>query len=297
MELKYLYTVKKVIETGSYQNAAAALSYAQSTITFQMKQLENELGVKLFEKNGSKMELTQGGKELLPLIDKVLESVNELLCHNGSGGDIRGALTVALPETLVTYKLQPVLKEFKKKAPQVRLSLKVMNCYAIYEQMMNGKADIAIHYDVAKYPESFTARVIGTYPLVLVSSFLLADKDRDFVSPDQKKSVCHIENDPNAFYLKIWKRYLKKKNIALETGLEVWSIEAVKRSVMSNLGVAFLPRFAVEEELEKGLLCEIPLDMDNEEMDAVSVYSKNKWQSPAMKLFLQILYEHFDRIS
>lgn len=50
MELKYLYTVKKILETGSYQNAAQALNYAQSTITFQIKQLETELSIKLFEK-------------------------------------------------------------------------------------------------------------------------------------------------------------------------------------------------------------------------------------------------------
>ncbi len=53
MELKYLYTVKKIIETGSYQSAAAALNYAQSTITFQVRQLENELSVKLFEKTAA----------------------------------------------------------------------------------------------------------------------------------------------------------------------------------------------------------------------------------------------------
>lgn len=117
MELKYLYTVKKIIETGSYQHAAAALNYAQCTITFQIKKLENELSVQLFEKVGGKMELTQAGKELLPLVDKVLLSVDELLSYNDSRSPLRGTLTVALPESLITYQMQPVLKAFKEKAP------------------------------------------------------------------------------------------------------------------------------------------------------------------------------------
>lgn len=79
------------------------------------------------------------------------------------------------------------------------------------------------------------------------------------------------------------------KNITLETELELWSIEAIKRSVISNLGVAFLPRFTVEDELEKGILNEIKTDMTNNKMTAIYVYNKNNWISPAMKLFLEIL--------
>lgn len=293
MELKYLYTVKKIVETGSYQHTAAALNYAQSTITFQIKQLENELSVKLFEKKGNKMELTQEGKEILPLIDKVLSSVNELLFYNNEN-DMRGVLTIALPETLVTYQIQPILKKFKQRAPDVRLSLKVMNCYAIYEQMMNGDIDIALHYDVGTYPTSFITKEIGTYPLALVSSTVLSEKNRDFISSNQKKSLCNIQNDTNALYLKIFHQYLRKKNIILETELEVWSIEAIKRSVMSDLGIAFLPRFAVEDELAQGLLNEIKIDTDKENLVAICAYNKNKWQSPAMKLFLQILDDYYN---
>lgn len=289
MELKNLYTVKKIIETGNYQKAARALNYAQSTITFQVKQLENELSIKIFEKKGNRMELTQAGKEILPIIDKIISATEELLCFNNKPNEITGNLKIALPETLVTYKLQPVLKEFKEKAPNVRLAIQVMNCYTIYEQMLNGNIDIAIHYNVEKYPPNFVTKNIKTYPLVLVSSPSLDEVQKDFISPNQKKSVCHIQNDPNALYLKILNKYLKSKNIALETELELWSIEAIKRSVMSNLGVAFLPRFTVEEELEKGILNEIKTDMTDNEMTAIYVYNKNKWQSPAMKLFLQIL--------
>ena len=74
MELKSLYTVKKIIETGSYLNASKALNYAQSTITFQVKQLEAELDVQIFEKRGNKMALTQEGERLIPLIDNVIAS-------------------------------------------------------------------------------------------------------------------------------------------------------------------------------------------------------------------------------
>ena len=293
MDLKYLYTVKKIIETGSYLKAARALNYAQSTITFQIKQLESELSVKIFEKGKGKMELTQAGKELLPLIDKVIIATEELLCSKSSENEVRGTLTVALPETLVTYQIQPILKEFKEKAPDVKLALQVMNCYTIYDQMVEGNIDIAIHYDVGKYPKNIFTKAIKSYPFTLVSSPTLDENVSDFISDNQRKNICHIQNDPNALYLKVFNKYLKDKNIVLETELELWSIEAIKRSVISNLGVAFLPLFTVEEELKQGLLHEVKTDMPNSKITALYAYNKSKWQSPSMSLFLEIIDKHF----
>ena len=62
MDLKYLETFKTIIEEGSYARAADKLGYTQSTITFQVQQLEQELSIKLFEKIGRRMQLTKAGK-------------------------------------------------------------------------------------------------------------------------------------------------------------------------------------------------------------------------------------------
>lgn len=289
MELKYLLTVKKIMETGNYQSAARALNYAQSTITFQMKQLENELGIQIFEKNGNKMELTQAGAGMVPIIDRILAATEELRCYHDSIEEIRGALKVALPETLITYQMQPVLKAFKEKAPNVKLSLQVMNCYAIHEHLMNGDIDIAVHYEVGRYPRSITTGIIGHYPLVLVASPTLDTALRNFVDSGQRKPVCHIQNDPNALYLKIFHQYLKEKDILLDTDLELWSIETIKQSVMSNLGIAYLPRFTVETELKQGNMIELETEIENGEITAVFAYNKSKWMSPAAAIFLKML--------
>src|SRR5574344_759916 len=156
MEIKNILTVKKIVETGSYKKTAEILNYAQSTITFQIKQLEKELHIQLFEKRGSRMVLTQEGEEILPLVNNVLDSANILSNHNNIISGLHGQLTVAIAESLITYQLQDVLREFKKAAPDVRLILKVMNCFAISDQLCTSNCDIdlAIHYDVGKYPAS-----------------------------------------------------------------------------------------------------------------------------------------------
>lgn len=294
MELKNLYTIRKILETGSFQNAANALNYAQSTITFHVKQLETELGVKFFEKNGMKMELTEEGKTVLPLIDQVIEAADNLMSYKNSQNGICGTLKIAMPETLLTYQLQPVLQKFKELAPNVNLSIHVMNCFAIHEQMIGGNFDIAIHYNVGKYPKSIVTKEIETFPLILVGSPSLTKEEADFVTSKQTKSICHIQNDANALYLKMFHQYLKKKNIILGAEMELWSIESVKRSVMSNLGVAYMPLFTVVDELAAGKLQELEIDMKDSAFTAIYAYNQNKWQSPAMQLFLKILHEFYE---
>lgn len=293
MELKYLVTVKKIIETGSYLKAATALNYAQSTITFQVRQLEQEFGTQIFERSGSSMVLTQAGKKLLPFIDKVLDSVDALETYCKQRDGFQGTLTIAAPESLVTYQLQPVLKKFREQAPYVKLCLKCMNCFAIYDELCGSNFDIAIHYDVGTYPKSIAVTRLKSFPLVLIGSPLLSEHEQDFMTQGQEKQLCNILNDPDALSLKIFQQYIQNKSISLEGNLEVWSIEAIKRSVMSNLGIAFLPRFTVESELLSGELIEIPTDIENPEMTAICAYQKGRWKSPAMELFLQILSENF----
>lgn len=293
MELKYLVTVKRIIETGSYQRAAASLNYAQSTITFQVRQLEQEFGAQIFERSGSRMRLTQAGQELLPLIDKVLDSVDELDTYCKQRNGLLGTLTIAAPESLVTYQLQAVLKEFKERLPNVKLRLKCMNCFAIFDELCGSGIDIAVHYNVGDYPKNIAVTPLKSFPLALVGSPQLSEAERDFITPGQNKQICHIQNDPDALSLKIFQQYLRDKSSRLESSLEVWSIEAVKRSVISNLGVAFLPRFTVEGELQSGELIEIPTDITKPEMTAVCAYQKGRWKSPAAELFLQLLSDEF----
>ena len=72
MNTKNFVTFKTILEMGSFQKAADELGYTQSTVTFQIKQLEEELNLKLFEKIGRRMVLTQAGKDIMPYIDMIL---------------------------------------------------------------------------------------------------------------------------------------------------------------------------------------------------------------------------------
>lgn len=294
MELKNLYTVKKIIETGSYQKAAMSLNYAQSTITFQVQQLEKEFGFKIFEKQGKYMVLSQDGKKVLPLINKIIATSDELLNIRNSDS-LTGSLSIAVPESLITYKLQPLLAEFKKKAPDVKLTIQVMNCYKIYEQVKKGEIDIGIHYDIEE-DSNIKKKDIAEYELVLVSSPNIENEKSDFTTPNQIKNICFIQNDHDALYLKIFDQYLKTNNIILNPSLELWSIEAIKRSVNSNLGVTFLPKFTVENELRSGFLKKIDIDLPSYIFKSVYTYKNTTLPSASLRLIIKLLDNYIEEI-
>ena len=289
MELKYLYTFQKIVEEGSFSGAAEKLNYTQSTITFQIGQLEQELSAKLFEKIGRKMVLTKAGEQLIPYVSDVLNSVERMHCFESDLSAYQGSIHIGVGETLLCYKMPPVLKEFCKSAPKARLFLHSMNCYDIRNELSRGTLDLGVFYeDVGGIGPNLATHPLGSYPVVLVASPDVKAQYPDFITPDQQIPVPFIINEPTCIFRQIFEQYLREKSIVLDHTIELWSIPTIKNLVQSNVGVTFLPRFSVEEELKCGSLAEIPTDMADPRITAVCGSHINKWQSPLMKLFVNL---------
>lgn len=288
METKYLKTIKTILEEGSFQKAAQKLHYTQSTITFQVRQIEQALKVPLFERIGRKMRLTQAGHDLLPSMEAILEQVRQMQAYSAGAQQVNGTLTLAMPETLLSYQMQPVIQAFRVQAPQVTLSIQALNCYEIRSRVQNGLVDIGVHYDVGGYGPSLVVQQLYTAPLALVASPLL--EEDLFVQSEQKKLTV-IYSDRNSAYQRIFERYLKDCCITVQNRMLLSSTEAIKQCVSSNLGIAVLPRFAVEQELRRHRLVAIQTPLQRQTLGVVCSYHKNKWHSPAMSLFIKIMEE------
>ncbi len=292
MELKYLVTFKTILQCDSFQEAAQKLNYTQSTITFQMQQLERELHVPLFEKIGRKMAVTQAGRDLVPYVDAVLQSVERLSNYGKEYAALSGTLQVAAAETLLTYQMQPILKRFREQAPGVKLSIRCENCYRIRDEVLRGGVDIGVHYDVGGYGGSMTVQPLAAFPITLVAAprRQCAAIDLDAHS---RQPIPLITNDKNGIYQRIMDRWLSQRKIVLENVIELGNTETVKSCVAGDLGIALLPRFAVEPQLADGTLRAVESDFSRESVTAVCSHHKNKWVTPAMALFMGLTREHF----
>lgn len=289
MELKYLNTFRTITEEGSFAKAAERLNYTQSAITFQIGQLEKELSADLFEKIGRKMVLTKAGERLIPYVDEVLSSVEKLRSFEEELSECKGDLRVGVGETLLCYKIPSVLKKFHEKAPKVRLFLRSMNCYDIRDALLSGSLDLGVFYaDVGGFKDNLVSYPLGRYSLALVASEKTKEAYGDFITENQRIPVPFIINEPNCIFRQIFERYLRDRAIDLDHTIELWSIPTIKNLVENDVGVSYLPRFSVEEELSDGSLAEIPTGIGGAAINAVCAHHKNKWLSPAARLFIEL---------
>lgn len=289
MELKYLKTLKTIVEEGSFTKAASKLNYTQSTITFQINMLEQELDVKLFEKIGRKMVLSKAGESILPYVEDVLLSIDKLKNFETDLKECQGDLYIGVGETLLCYKMSDIVRKFNEKAPKARLFIRSMNCYDIRDELLNGTLDLGIFYeDVGGLSNNLITYSMGRFPLALVASSDVKNKYHDFVTPDRSIPVPFLINEQKCIFRQIFERYLGDKSIALDRTIELWSIPTIKNLVKSGLGVTFLPKFAVEKDLENNELEEIITDITGTEISAVCCHHKGKWISPLMKLFIDL---------
>lgn len=278
-----------ILESGSFQKAATKLNYTQSTVTAQVRQLEEELSIKLFEKIGRQMKLTQAGKEILPYINTVLQGVEQIENHEKSLSEITGTLKIAVPDSILIYSMQPFFQKFLHEAPNVQLSVNSIQSGEINQAIVDGTVDIAVNCEKYNYPDTVIHEKWSAYRSVLVASPFVNSDLLDFITPHQRKPFSLICNEPDGYYQMDMNKYLDQKDILLNPYMKVQSIEAVKRCVMNNLGIAVVPTYAVQEELKNGALISIKTELDEKIYNSMYLYHKNKWLNPQMKLALNIL--------
>ena len=292
MNTKSLVTFKTILEVGSFQKAADKLGYTQSTVTFQIKQLEEELALKLFEKIGRRMELTQAGKDIMPYIDLILQGTEQIGNYGKSLSEISGSLKLAIPDSILIYNMQPFMQAFTHEAPNVQLIVNSIQSGEINQSIADGTADIGINCEKDSYPDSVVHKKLGKYKAVLVASPFANNNLLDFITPHQRKPISLICNEPDGYYQLDMDKYLSEKDILLNPPMKVQSIEAVKRCVMNNLGIAVVPTYSIGEELKNGSLMPIKTELDEKEYNSFYIYHKNKWISPQMELALDLLKKY-----
>jgi len=294
MNTKHLETLMAILETGSFQKAATKLNYSQSTVTFQIKQLEEELTFKLFEKIGRRMELTQAGRDILPYFNTILQNVEQISNYQKSISEMTGTLRFVAPDSILIYLMQPIIQEIMHRAPNLRLVVNSLPAEEINQAIIDGSADIGIDCDKGNFPESIIHKAPRPFSACLIASPFVDPKETDFITPHQVKPFSMILNETKANYHREITAYFDKRDIVLNPDMKLQSIEAVKRSVMNNLGIAYVPEYAVEAELKSGALIRLKTELDDKMFPGVCVYHKNKWISPQMQLAFDVLHEQLE---
>ncbi|MEC0126984.1 LysR family transcriptional regulator [Paenibacillus pabuli] len=291
MELRQLKTFRTVATTLNFTRAAEVLNYVPSNVTMQIKALEDELGVRLFDRLGKQLALTTAGTRFLTHIQGILNQLDEARSLVLDDENLSGTLTISANEVLCAYRLPVVFQLFRSRHPGVRLIFRSVPNQQLKQTLFEGTADVVFMLD-----ESIRSGGLTVEPLVEETFRLYAAPDH----PLTKQSVLQLEdfhsevfltNEKGCTYRTMFDRGFEKEGMDSITYLEFQNAEAIKQCAITGIGIAFLPEMTVKAEVARGELVALPWEIPDLHVHTQMLWHKDKWISPIILSFIEAARE------
>jgi DNA-binding transcriptional LysR family regulator len=286
MDVRTLSTFSVAARTLSFTNAAVSLGYAQSSVTAQIRSLEEDLGSALFNRVGNRLELTEPGLRFLTYAEKILALTEEAKASLQDEQGV-GTLRFTAPESICTYLLPPVLKSFHTKFPRVRMQFLPGFVRDFKRQVLEGAVDLAFILE-----EPFPSKALAVEKLRDEQVLILASPSHRLASAQRVSAQDLMDEEVllkalGCSYRNQFERQLIAAGAHPGGFLEFQGVETIKRCVQIGLGIAPLPRMAVEAELASGQLVALPWEGPELQISTYVVWNPERHMGFAEEAFLE----------
>ncbi|MGB6036785.1 MAG: LysR family transcriptional regulator [Cryomorphaceae bacterium] len=293
--LHQLKVFLKVAEKDSVTEAAGDLNLTQPAVSSQLKLLQNQVGLPLTEVIGRKIHITDTGREFAELAKEIILKTEELDERMTSKkGKVSGKLKLSVVSTC-KYFVPPILAQFKKAYPEVKISLDVSKREESEAALLDYEADFMIATSSASL-DAYSKIDFLPNPLVLTAPA----NPVDFVLPKGKatakdlKKLPFIYRERGSGTRKRMDGFLDQEGIDPDVSMELVTNEAVKQLILAGFGVSFLSIYSMRLELEHKELQIIPHAKLPLKGQWSLVWLRGKKHTPATQAFLNFLVEHSD---
>jgi DNA-binding transcriptional LysR family regulator len=289
MELRQLEIFRILAHELSFTRAAERAHCVQSNVSVQIRAMEQELGVQLFERLGQHVKLTAHGLRLLPYAERILRLLEEARTVAKDGNSPAGPLLIGSPESVLTYRLPPVLQAFRTKFPEVELAFRAVGGSELVPQLERGQLDLGLLIDDTLTDPKLQVEVLCPEPLILLAHSqhpLLARRE---VTAEDLRDEAFLLTDSGCAYRSKLEQALGAAHVRPKVVMEFNSVETIKQCAALGMGVACLPAIVASSEIATGKLAALRWSGADLSMKTLAVWHKDKWLSPAMEAFLTLL--------
>lgn len=295
MEVRQLQTFCVLAEELNFTRTAERVFTVQSNVTSQIKALEAELGVPLFDRLAKKVILTDAGRRFRPYAEKALAAMDQGYRAVKFGDEPAGPLNMYVPESVLTYRLPEVLKLFRKRHPKVELVFRPESYVKLADELECGKLDLAITMSDYIDGERLTSMGMRSEDVYLFSTpdHPLANAKKVYAKDLVDQTLLLTES--GCGYRKKLDMLLAAANVKPQHVTEFSSVEAIKQCVHAGMGIGFLPEIVIACELKKKQLTLINWHVAKMSIATHIVWHKDKWISPGMQAFLDVLKENLQQ--
>jgi DNA-binding transcriptional LysR family regulator len=288
MDVRDLQVFLSVANHLNFTRAGEEVHLSQPSVSVRMRQLEHDLGSKLFEHLGKKVVLTEAGQLLIPYATRVIAAMDDARhAIDELKGLERGSLRLGASTTPGMYLIPRTIAQFKQRYPKIDVHLAVKDTREIEEGVIRNQFDFGfvgghLAGDGVEVFPWLTDQIV----LVVAPKHPLTRK-KSLKTHDLRKER-FILREPGSATRAAILSHLQKSDLEMDTVIEMENPESVKTAVQSGLGITFISKFAVETELKAKSLVVVRVQGLEIRRELKIVYRKDKHLGRAAQTFIKM---------
>lgn len=292
--LHQLQVFHQVTRSGSITRAARELHLTQPAVSIQIKNLQNQFEIPLFEVVGKKISITDFGGEIALAAERILDEVNSI---NSKAAAFRGELIGKLKIAVVStgkYVIPHFLSDFMKKHQGIELQLDVTNRARVLESLQNNEIDFAL---VSVLPKNMK---VDQVELMQNKLYLVGDTAPNSVQGFAEDTILNeiplIFREIGSGTRQVMENFIFQRNLSVMKKMELTSNEAVKQALIAGLGYSIMPFIGIRNEVLSGELTIIPVKGLPIKHTWRLIWHKSKRFTPVAEAYLDFVRKEKSRI-
>lgn len=291
MEIKNLKTFIHVAELASFTKAAEKLGYSQSTVSFQIKQLESELETQLFERINHTVALTERGREVLQYAHQITKLAQEMSEEAQEGTTVKGHIRVAMADSLCRYLLEERFLSFREQYPHIQLQIITAGTEEMFRLLNQNQVDFVFTLDSHIYNAEYVIVKEKKIGMHFVGAADCPYTGKDAWPIGELIRAPFLLTEKGMSYRRLLDEQLAAISMEVSPILEVGNTELICRLVARGAGISFLPDYATADAVASGKLRYLPVDDFQVEIWEQMLYHRDKWVSPQMQAVIDYFSE------
>lgn len=287
MDIKNLITFIHVAELNSFTKAAEKLGFSQSTVSFQIKQLETELKSQLFERINHTVALTEKGREVLRYAHQINKLAQEMKENMQEEGKLVGHIRLAMADSLCDSLLSENFAMFREEHPGITLKIIAAGTEEMFRLINHNEVDAILTLDNHIYNTEYVIAREEKVGMHFVAGTGCSLADRDVLPVKELVRQPFILTQKGMSYRRLMDEKLAEMSLEVQPVLEIGSTELIGTLVEQGAGVSFLPDYVTEKKIREGKMVYLKVEDFEIGIWKQLLYHRDKWVSPQMEAVLK----------
>lgn len=292
MDMKNINTFIYTAELGSFTKAAELLGYSQSTVSFQIRQLEEELGTVLFERINRTVTLTDRGKEILRYAHRMKQLAGEMQEMVQPKQEVRGHLRIAMSDSLCEEIAEKLFVLLQRKYPEVTMKIVIAGTDEMFRLLNQNQVDFVYTLDRHIYHSDYVIVTERQEAVHFVTGYQNSLNGKKQILLQELICQPFILTEKEMSYRRMLSEYLASCSLEIQPVFEVGNTELICRMLEKNASaISLLPDYVTEKAVQEKRL--VRLDVKDFQLDIWKqlLYHRDKWISPQMQAFMNVIKE------